>query len=183
MKIVEWSIYEDLTTATKPPKGLECALTCNALVLLYIRSASTPSENLLDLSHGDVRSVSTVRGQTVGVLVAKVLLASYLNPDWRFSLQYNEDAVLSGTLAAANICAVQCLTCETQALSTGQTNDNTGPGGDSAYQIAVNNGFEGTEEEWLESLQGEGGGGIGNIDGGTASSVYGGTEPVDGGGA
>lgn len=30
-----------------------------------------------------------------------------------------------------------------------------GPGGgDSAYQIAVNNGFVGTEEEWLDSLQG-----------------------------
>ena len=28
-------------------------------------------------------------------------------------------------------------------------------GGDSAYDIAVKNGFEGTEEEWLESLKGE----------------------------
>ena len=27
--------------------------------------------------------------------------------------------------------------------------------GDSAYEVAVNNGFEGTEEEWLESLVGE----------------------------
>lgn len=27
--------------------------------------------------------------------------------------------------------------------------------GKSAYEIAVKNGFEGTEEEWLESLQGE----------------------------
>ena len=25
----------------------------------------------------------------------------------------------------------------------------------SAYEIAVNNGFEGTEEEWLESLEGD----------------------------
>jgi hypothetical protein len=35
------------------------------------------------------------------------------------------------------------------------------PGADglSAYQIAVNNGFVGTEEEWLESLVGDGGGG------------------------
>ena len=30
-----------------------------------------------------------------------------------------------------------------------------GRNGDSAYQIAVNNGFEGTEAEWLESLRGE----------------------------
>ena len=30
-----------------------------------------------------------------------------------------------------------------------------GPSGDSAYTVAVNNGFTGTEEEWLESLKGE----------------------------
>ena len=30
-----------------------------------------------------------------------------------------------------------------------------GPQGKSAYEIAVDNGFEGTEEEWLESLKGE----------------------------
>lgn len=30
----------------------------------------------------------------------------------------------------------------------------TGPQGDSAYQVAVDNGFVGTEEEWLESLVG-----------------------------
>ena len=30
-----------------------------------------------------------------------------------------------------------------------------GDTGLSAYQIALNNGFEGTEEEWLESLKGE----------------------------
>lgn len=31
-----------------------------------------------------------------------------------------------------------------------------GPDGRSAYQVAVDNGFEGTEEEWLESLKGKG---------------------------
>jgi len=30
----------------------------------------------------------------------------------------------------------------------------SGEDGDSAYEIAVNNGFEGTEQEWLDSLQG-----------------------------
>ena len=30
-----------------------------------------------------------------------------------------------------------------------------GPPGKSAYEIAVENGFEGTEQEWLESLKGE----------------------------
>lgn len=33
-----------------------------------------------------------------------------------------------------------------------------GEDGKSAYEIAVNNGFEGTEAEWLESLKGSGGG-------------------------
>ena len=35
-----------------------------------------------------------------------------------------------------------------------------GPAGDSAYQVAVNNGFSGTEQEWLDSI---GGGGTANI--------------------
>ena len=30
-----------------------------------------------------------------------------------------------------------------------------GPPGDSAYEVAVKNGFDGTETEWLDSLQGE----------------------------
>lgn len=33
-------------------------------------------------------------------------------------------------------------------------NAGRGPAGDSAYEVAVKNGFEGTEEEWLESLVG-----------------------------
>lgn len=36
-----------------------------------------------------------------------------------------------------------------------------GEPGDSAYQVAVNNGFVGTEEEWLESLKGQNGDGSG----------------------
>lgn len=32
-----------------------------------------------------------------------------------------------------------------------------GPPGKSAYEIAVENGFEGTEQEWLESLKGKDG--------------------------
>jgi hypothetical protein len=33
--------------------------------------------------------------------------------------------------------------------------DGTGADGDSAYEIAVDNGFSGTEEQWLDSLVGE----------------------------
>lgn len=40
--------------------------------------------------------------------------------------------------------------------------------GYSAYDIAVQNGFEGTEEEWLASLVGGGGGSFDRIDGGSA---------------
>lgn len=34
-------------------------------------------------------------------------------------------------------------------------NSQAGSKGESAYEIAVRNGFEGTEQEWLRSLQGE----------------------------
>lgn len=47
----------------------------------------------------------------------------------------------------------------TLALAKAYTNEVAGFGvkgdpGKSAYQIAVENGFQGTEEEWLESLRG-----------------------------
>lgn len=41
--------------------------------------------------------------------------------------------------------------------STSGGNGTPGKDGDSAYQIAVNHGFEGSEEEWLESLKGKDG--------------------------
>ena len=40
--------------------------------------------------------------------------------------------------------------------------------GYSAYEIAVQNGFNGTEEEWLASLEGGGVGDVEIIDGGSA---------------
>ncbi len=183
-KQVEWSIHAEGASETRPPDGLECILGCDTMVLAYVSSPSEPGLTLLDSSHPDVRSISTVRGKTVGVLVAKMIRAQFLDPDWRLRLEYDSGAVVSGTLAAGQICSVQCMTCEKQADSTGQTNENTGPAGASAYQIAVLNGFEGTEEEWLESLVGPAGpAGSVNIDGGSADSVYGGSEPIDGGGA
>jgi hypothetical protein len=63
--------------------------------------------------------------------------------------------------------SVQCAPGSTAfVISTGETymkNSNgtwnkiktfSGGSGESAYEIAVRNGFEGTEEEWLESLKG-----------------------------
>lgn len=41
--------------------------------------------------------------------------------------------------------------------STGAEGGGSGEPGKSAYEIAVDNGFDGTEEEWLESLHGEDG--------------------------
>lgn len=47
----------------------------------------------------------------------------------------------------------------TYALSKKYADENAGEGapGKSAYEIAVENGFLGTEEEWLESLECDGG--------------------------
>lgn len=42
-----------------------------------------------------------------------------------------------------------------KALEEGGGPDEPGKDGASAYEIAVEHGFEGTEEEWLESLKGE----------------------------
>jgi hypothetical protein len=39
--------------------------------------------------------------------------------------------------------------------------------GKSAYEVAVDNGFVGTEQEWLASLKGEPGEIAGNLDGGS----------------
>ena len=66
--------------------------------------------------------------------------------------------------------------------------------GKSAYAIAVDNGFVGTESQWLASLQGEDGvigadgsdgedgAPYGNIDGGKANTNFGGTITVVQGG-
>lgn len=45
----------------------------------------------------------------------------------------------------------------TYALSKKYADENAGEGapGKSAYEIAVENGFVGTEKEWLESLKGD----------------------------
>lgn len=44
---------------------------------------------------------------------------------------------------------------ETVSITSSYNSGIPGPPGKSAYQIAVDNGFEGTEEEWLASLKGE----------------------------
>ena len=45
--------------------------------------------------------------------------------------------------------------------------------GKSAYQIAVDHGFTGTEEEWLASLKGADGNVTGNLDGGSPGTEEG----------
>jgi hypothetical protein len=42
-------------------------------------------------------------------------------------------------------------------------------------------GFSGTETEWLDSLKGADGEPYGNIDGGSPTSIYGGTMTLNGG--
>lgn len=41
------------------------------------------------------------------------------------------------------------------AAAVGETGGGTGADGKSAYEIALEHGFEGTEEEWLASLKGD----------------------------
>jgi hypothetical protein len=55
----------------------------------------------------------------------------------------------------------------------------SGGSGESAYQIAVKNGFIGTEQEWLDSLKGSS---LGNLDGGFPDSDFGGMIKIDAGG-
>lgn len=56
-----------------------------------------------------------------------------------------------------------------------------GPAGDSAYQVAVNNGFVGTEAEWLEALKGaDGANGTDGADGTDGLSIIG--AAIDGNG-
>jgi hypothetical protein len=75
------------------------------------------------------------------------------------------DPKVDGTHGDASITTNGKLTTEQNlvldfAIPAGDTGLGGLPGtpGDSAYTVAVNNGFVGTEEEWLESLKGEDGG-------------------------
>lgn len=65
---------------------------------------------------------------------------------------------MSGKVITGEVHAAQTVTSEIQARQTLQGNVlPTGRNGLSAYELAVKNGFEGTEEEWLESLEGKDG--------------------------
>jgi hypothetical protein len=55
-------------------------------------------------------------------------------------------------------------TVQTENNLVGSLNATNGYDGKSAYEIAVNNGFEGTEEEWLASLVGKSGVYVGSGD-------------------
>lgn len=59
---------------------------------------------------------------------------------------------------------------------TGTSKGEKGDSGASAYEIAVKNGFVGTEVEWLESLKGEkgetGANGVNGVDGADGASAY-----------
>lgn len=62
-----------------------------------------------------------------------------------------------------------------------QSGGNQGPAGKSAYQLAVESGFEGTQEEWLNSLKGpQGPAGKTGATGPQGSAGKNGTTPVKG---
>lgn len=62
-----------------------------------------------------------------------------------------------------------------------QSGGNQGPAGKSAYQLAVESGFEGTQEEWLNSLKGpQGPAGKTGATGQQGAAGKNGTTPVKG---
>lgn len=62
-----------------------------------------------------------------------------------------------------------------------QSGGNQGPAGKSAYQLAVESGFEGTQEEWLNSLKGpQGPAGKTGATGPQGAAGKNGTTPVKG---
>ena len=65
--------------------------------------------------------------------------------------QPNEDEVLDYTAMNERVETI------VTALENGEYNGGNGADGASAYEIAVENGFEGTEQQWLDSLKGEDG--------------------------
>lgn len=82
-------------------------------------------------------------------------------------IQTQLDAVVSN--ATTNTIDITTLNGKVSTLETEVANIESGQDGLSAYQIAVNNGFIGTEVEWLESLKGQNGtDGINGINGSDA---------------
>lgn len=79
------------------------------------------------------------------------------DPVVNVTLEVNEvsTSLLDGAIAAALDAAIKAEEAAEEAQRI--IDEGRGPEGKSAYQVAVDNGFEGTEEEWLESLKGEDG--------------------------
>ena len=66
--------------------------------------------------------------------------------------------VVLSVIALSLVMCLSLVGCSLLGIGGGSTGGGkNGTDGKSAYEIAVENGFEGTEEEWLESLQGEDG--------------------------
>ena len=70
---------------------------------------------------------------------------------WQFSASYCTNLFIYDTYP----CSADAFPCGTIIEEVVITPELKGEPGDSAYQIAVNNGFVGTEEEWLASLKGK----------------------------
>lgn len=74
-----------------------------------------------------------------------------------------DSSILDGAIASANSAADRAEGAAAEAESAAEAarlavDIHQGPPGESAYQLAVDNGFVGTEEEWLASLKGDDGG-------------------------
>ena len=100
-------------------------------------------------------------------VISYIVPPSYYNLSGGISLKFKDGAyesesitiqgvvIPNGYSLAVNYISDTAFTLvATQPASSGGGQGEKGDPGDSAYQVAVNNGFDGSEAEWLESLKG-----------------------------
>lgn len=119
MKNFDWSILAR-DVAGNPPCGLECIRQeCNETrMAIVVSNPGNPTADVLVEGHDDVVLVKLARGRKVGVLIGKLLKAQYLNPNWSLKIEYDETAVVGGTLLRGHIEEVVCYTAAAQARFT-----------------------------------------------------------------
>lgn len=113
------------------------------LIVYYWDNGSTASKEfaLADAHGNNVGDIDHLFAENV---VVKVILD--LTTNMAFVQNADTNAYLEGRFSELE-----------RAIGTGGGGGGTGANGKSAYELALEHGFEGTEEEWLASLKGEDG--------------------------
>ena len=126
-------------------------------------------ENGIIVSNNQDQSLST---SAVQIVSGGIRVANSKNPDgtWDFGAYIDGNGLAANSVQAFHL-AADVLTAKMITVESGESleetinNIKTTPG-DSAYEIAVKNGFVGTEQEWIASLKGtDGSDGIHGKDG------------------